>query len=314
MNKKNVVIFGGGNGTSLLARALFPFFEIYNLEAIVSVSDSGRSSAKLRDEVGTLPLADILRVICAFSSYDYNLVKELLYRNRFCINKKMKGLNIGSLFLGLATKYTGDVIEVVRELESVLKCVGNVHPATLQKNDLLAKLNTGEIIKGEGEIDRPNSFKKSLIENIWLEPDVNINENAKKSIGKADVIITGPGDLYTSNIASFLAIGTKETIQKSNAKIIYVASNKYTIGGELAPINLSERVRALEKYIGKNVHTILWNNHKHNKEEKDFYKEKKWGFINNDVGEDNRIIVKDFEDIGGGISTQKLGNILNNII
>ncbi len=311
--KKNIVIFGGANGTSLIVRSLKPFVDEYNINAVVSMSDSGRSSAKMRDEVGYLPTADLIRVIYSFSSYDYNLLKELLYKNRFTTHEKLNNFNIGALFLGLAGKYTDDLVATIRAMEEVLKCVGKVFPATLDMTDLNVELESGRTIKGEGEIDDPEGLRDSTIKRAWLERDGKLFDGAKEVIENADIIVTGPGDLYTSSIASLLAKGTKEAIELSGAPIIYVAGNKYTANGEFAPIKLSERISALENYLPKKVNNIIYNSHIPAGEEKGLYNKKHWGILENDM-EEERVNVSDFERKGGGISTKKLGKILKDII
>lgn len=310
---KNVVVFGGANGTSLVLRALKPHVHEVKLSAVVSMSDSGRSSAKMRDEVGALPSADILRVLLALSQYDYETIKELLYARRLQGHEKLSGFNIGTLFIGLASQYTGDIVAVIRALEEVLQCVGTVYPATLDHTHLNVRLDTGALIHGEGMIDDPALPRGPTITEAWLDPGGALYSGAKLAIEAADYILIGPGDLYTSNIASFLARGTKESITHTRAKLLFIAGNKYTTDGEFAPITLSARVAALEQYLPRPVDVIFYNDHAPTKEETMRYQKESWGLIENDFI-DPRVRVLDFEAAGGGLSEEKLGSILMNYI
>lgn len=316
---KNIVTFGGANGTGLVMRGLKRYRDQYNLSAIVSMSDSGRSSGKIREEIGSLPPADILRVLLSMSTrYEYDLLKELFYSKRFTGDDKLERLNIGSLLIALTSQYLdGDILTVIRNLERIFETAGNVYPACLDQTHINVQLQSGKTIHGEGNIDEPGAIDRTdLIEKIWLEPSGNIYKEAAAALRKADVIITGPGDLYTSNITAILPNGAKEAIAESNAKIIYVAGNKFTIDGEPAPTSLSARVRALEQYLPRKVDAIFYDSHKLSEKEKTYYQEKHWGLLDFDVEQlaGYLVVGKDIEEDGGGIDTSKLGDVLYDII
>ncbi len=317
MKKKKVVIFGGANGTGLSVRGLKTYADILDVTAIVSMSDSGRSSGKVRDELGELPPADVLRVIIAGSLYDYSLLKELFYKKRFTSDQKIAGLNIGTLLIALGAKYTGNIISITQDLAEMLQCQVQVFPATLTLTELHARLDSGVELHSEGSIDSPEQdCTGQKIEEVWLDPTGPMYGPAVEAIKEADVIITGPGDLYTSNIAAMLAEGTYEAIAQSKAKIVYIAGNKYTINGEPAPRSLSKRVLALEAYLPRPVDVILYNTHELGHSETETYHARNWGLIDFDVHNitDRRVIGVEIERKGGGIDPEKLGNALMQIM
>ncbi|MBT4153352.1 MAG: YvcK family protein [Candidatus Magasanikbacteria bacterium] len=317
MKKKKVVIFGGANGTGLSVRGLKKHADVLDITAVVSMSDSGRSSGKVRDELGELPPADVLRVIIAGSSYEYYLLKEIFYTKRFTTDKKIAGLNIGTLLIALGAKYTGDIVPIIQDLSEMLECQVQVLPATLTLTELHARLDDGRELHSEGDIDCPQEdCGEHLIEKVWLDPTGPMYSGAVQAVKDADVIITGPGDLYSSNIASILAEGTMQAIEQSHAKLVYIAGNKYSINGEPAPRSLSERVSALEKYLPRPVDVVLYNTHELGHVEKEKYAARNWGLLDFDVHNitDRRVIGVEIERKGGGIDPDKLGNALMQIM
>ena len=311
-----VVVFGGANGTSLVLLGLKEYQDIH-LSAVVSMSDSGRSSRIVREELKQLPVADILRVLMALSKYDFDLLKEIFYKKRFETEDKLNGLNIGSLMIALSANYCGDLVSTIDALGKIFEIHGKVFPATLDMTDLNVELSDGTQIHGEGEIDEPHNRKEGLlIQRAWLERSGRLYDGAKKAITSADVIVIGPGDLYTSNIASLLADGTYQAIAQSHAKILYFAGNKYSLSGEYAPQNLSARVEALEKYLPRKLDVVVYNDHILSQDEQSHYEEKEWGVLSFDVENlpSHRVFGFDVEKSGGGIDHHALGKRLYDII
>jgi len=313
---KQVVVMGGANGPSLVLRGLRQFPDEYALTAIISMSDSGRSAGKVRQELGQLPPADILRVLLALSAYDYKTMMKLLYTERFETPEKLAGLNIGSALIALLSQYTGDPLAVVQELSRLLACQGTVLPATLTLTDLVVECANGEVIRGEGNIDEPAAGCDSPIVSAYLDPPGALLPAAHDAIVAADYIIIGPGDLYTSNIAALLATGTRDAIHQSAARLIYVAENKYTIGGEPAPQTLSARVRALETYLPRAVDAIIFDSHKLSAAEQAHYAKKRWGLVTYDVNRlpDAEVLLHDIELPGGGLDPLKIGHAIHSFI
>jgi len=314
--KKNVVVFGGGNGSAIALISLKQNIERFNISAVISMSDSGGSSGRLRREFGVLPPGDIMRAVLALSIYDYSLLKKIFYRNRFSKIGKLHQHNLGNLFLALGAQYAGSFLKVVRALEESIEAVGIVHPVALKSSDLVAKLINGKIVKTEAKIDQPDYDRSLRIKSVCLEPQVKANPEAIKAILAADCLVLSSGSLYTSVIATLLPLGIKEAINKSQAKIVFVAGNAYHIYGETGPTNLSEIIIELEQYLPRPVDYVLYNNHKLNKDEQAHYKKKTWGVIKNDSKKiiDHNIVSFDFSRVDGGLCSIKLGKKLKEII
>ncbi len=314
--KKNIVVFGGGNGSAIALISLKQNLEQYNISAVISMSDSGGSSGRLRKELGVLPPGDIMRAVLAMSVYDYSLLKNIFYRNRFSKIGKLHEHNLGNLFLAFSSQYCGSFLKAVRALEESVQAVGVVYPATLKSSDLVVTLTNGKIIKTEAKIDKPNYNRNLRIKSAFLEPKVKADVGAIKTILSADYIILSSGSLYTSVIATLLPVGIKEAIAKSKAKIIFVAGNAYHLYGETGPNNLSEIIAELEMYLPRPIDVVLYNNHKLNSEEKAYYNKKTWGVIKNDSNKiiGRNIISFDFSKNYGGLSSIKLARKLKELL
>ncbi|PIZ96211.1 MAG: hypothetical protein COX80_01980 [Candidatus Magasanikbacteria bacterium CG_4_10_14_0_2_um_filter_33_14] len=309
---KNVVTIGGGNGTAITVNALKKFISQINLSVVVGMSDSGGSSGRLRKEFGVLPPGDIMRAVLSLSPYDYLLLKKIFYKNRFNNLEKLEGHNLGNLFLTLTSQY-GDFMSALRAFEQSVESMAHVYPNTLEINNLVAELENGDIIFGENEIDEPNYDRDLKIKKVWSEKENSkespeIYVETKQALEKADYIFLGPGDLYTSIIATTLPKGFKETIEKSKAKIIYIFGNIRHLDGETGPKTFSEAVLALESYLGRKIDLVIYDNHKLNQDEKKKYKIRGWELVPCDKENllDNEIWEVDFEKAGGGLAPDKL--------
>ncbi|PIT86602.1 MAG: hypothetical protein COU33_02245, partial [Candidatus Magasanikbacteria bacterium CG10_big_fil_rev_8_21_14_0_10_43_6] len=196
MKKKNVVVFGGGNGSATTLRALKIQKEQYNISAVITMSDSGGSSGRLRKEFDTLPAGDIMRAVLALSPHGYKgVLRKMFYKNRFNDVGKLSGHNLGNLFLIFAAQYTGDFVHAVRAFEQALDTTGTVYPASLFPSDLVAELSDGSIIYGEATLDEPTYDRALTIQKLWAEPAVLAYPGAIEAIIQADHILIGPGSL-----------------------------------------------------------------------------------------------------------------------
>lgn len=316
IKKKKIVVVGGGNGSAISIRALKQYADIFDISAVISMSDSGGSSGRLREEFKTLPPGDILRAVLAMSKYDYKILKQIFYINRFAGVGKLDNHNLGNLFIILSEKYGGDFIQAIRALEQSVEAIGHVFPATLNKTDLIAELSNGKIVRQEAKIDRPNYDKNLKIKKVWLEPDGKIDSNAKQAIDRADAIILGPGSLYCSIVAALLPVGIKEAIAGSKAKLIYIAGNAYETNGETGPEKLSDFVVELQKYLPRRIDAVVFNDIKLSKKQRQLYKERKWAQIEKDSKNLSgyKLIGADFMDKEGLLDSEKLGIILKKII
>lgn len=315
--KKKVVIIGGGNGSAIITQALMQNLDLFEIATVVSMSDSGGSSGRLRAEFNTLPPGDILRAVLAMSTIcEYKKLKRIFNQIRFKEVGQLTDHNLGNLFLVLSAKCTGDYLQAVRALEQAVEAVGHVYPVTLARTDLVVALQNGAIIKTEGLIDRPNYDRNLKISRAWLEPAGRIYQGAKEVIEQADYIFLGLGSLYCSVVAALLPAGVKESVARSSAKLIYVAGNGYELAGETGPTKLSDFIRQLEQYLPRKLDYIVYDNVVLNQAQREKYKRKKWGLIEFDRANlvDDNIVAGDYEKEDGGLSKEKLGEILKKIV
>lgn len=317
MSKKKVVVIGGGNGSAICLEGLKKFANKFAISAVISMSDSGGSSGKLRKEFNTLPPGDIMRAILSLSKYDYTMLRQIFYKPRFSGVGKLDNHNLGNLFLTLISQYAGNFLHALEALSQSVEAQGKVYPVTLENANLVAELDNGDIIKTEAFIDSPSYNRGLKIKRVWLEPNCQAYVEAQKAIEYADCIILSPGSLYTSLIATLLPKGIKEAVKKNRkAKIIYVAGSAYRLDGETGPERLSDFVLQMEKYLPRKIDLVIHNNHKLNKKQKTVYKAKNWGVFVFDKEnlKDKKVKSLDFEAGEGGLSSVKLGVILKSVL
>ncbi len=316
MKKINVVVIGGGNGSAICLEGLKKYPDL-DISVVISMSDSGGSSGKLRKEFNTLPPGDIMRAVLSLSRYDYKMLRQIFYKPRFKNVGKLDSHNLGNLFLTLTSQYSGNFLFALEALLQSVEAMGKVYPVTMDNVDLVAELQNGDIIRTEGFIDSPSYNRGLKIKKVWLEPSCKAYTEAEKAIEAADFVILSPGSLYTSLIATLLPIGIKEAIEKNKkAKIIYVAGSAYRLDGETGPERLSDFVRQLEKYLPRRIDLVIYNKHDLTKKQKQVYKEKNWGLFEFDEynlkGTETKVF--DLESADGGLSPEKLSLMLKKII
>jgi len=244
---KKVVVIGGGTGTFVVLSALknYPV----ELTAIVSMADDGGSTGMLRDQYGVLPPGDARRALVALSESSETLRELFNYRFQ---KGSLAGHSFGNIFLSALEQLKGNFGAAVKEASRVLNVKGRVLPVTLSNVRLFAELADGKILKGETNIDIPRTKVRAKIKKVWLSPAAKINSEAKEAITRADLIVVGPGDLYTSLIPNLLVRGVPEAIKKSKAKKVFVC-NLMTKFGETHGFHAENFVEEIEKYLGKNV-------------------------------------------------------------
>jgi uncharacterized cofD-like protein len=253
-----VVVIGGGTGLSNLLQGL----KVYTnkITAVVTVGDDGGSSGRLREELGVLPPGDIRNCITALADED-KLVTEL-FRYRFEQGKGLEGHSFGNLFLTAIFDIThGDMIEAVRVASRVLNSCGQVIPSTLNHITLVGKMSDGREIRGESSITKAGGH----IDSLYLEPPGNATPSAIEAIIGADLIVIGPGSLYTSIIPNLLVKGISEAIKQSQARKVYVC-NVMTQPGETVNYSVADHIQALLEHsntpvngANKLVQTVLVN-------------------------------------------------------
>ena len=249
-----IVAVGGGTGLSMLLRGIKKYTN--NITAIVTVGDDGGSSGRLREEMGILPPGDIRNCIAALGD-DEGLITEL-FQYRFKMGEGLEGHSFGNLFLTALCSITGDMVRAVKESSKVLNIRGVVLPATLDDMKLAAEFEDGRIIHGESNIPEAGGKIKTL----FTEPsDCKALPEAIAAIKEADLIILGPGSLYTSVIPNLLVSGIAEAIVQAKARKIYVC-NIMTQPGETTDYSVASHINALIKHAGnkKIVDAVLVNN------------------------------------------------------
>lgn len=275
---KKIVVIGGGTGTFTVLAGLKKYTR--DISAIVAMSDSGGSTGRLRDELGVLPPGDIRACLVALA--DSEGLLRRLFNYRFREGSGLAGHSFGNLFLTALEKLTGNFEKAVEQAAKVLNIEGEVIPVTVQSTHLCARLENGEVVKGETNIDRPLHDARLRVDKIWLQPKVKANPRALQAIKKAGLIIIGPGDLYTSVAPNLLVAGIAGALRKSRAKKVYVC-NLMTKFGEANDFRVHDFVEVIEKYLGKNVlDYIIFNSVKFPKDLLRHYaKEKKFPVLFN---------------------------------
>lgn len=247
-NKANIVVIGGGTGQSIFLRGLKKI--THNITAIVTVADDGGGSGVLRSDLGMLPPGDIRNCLLALANIEPTMEEVMQYRFE---EGNLKGQSFGNLFLAAMNGLYGNFEIAVYKLSEIFNITGRVLPVTLESIDLIAKLNNGNIIKGESKIPREVRKQKSEIEEVYLEPkDVKPLNDVINSIYEADYIIMGPGSLYTSIIPNLLVEGIVEAIKGSNAIKIYIP-NVMTQPGETDGYNVLNHIEAINKHTKENL-------------------------------------------------------------
>lgn len=243
-NKRtNIVVIGGGTGLSTLLRGLkkHPF----DITAIVTVADDGGSSGRLRDDYDIPPPGDIRNVIAALS--DAEPLVEQMFQYRFSQSVDLGGHSLGNLMLTALTDITGDFSHAIAEMSKVLKVHGKVIPAANKKINLFAELVDGSIIAGESKI--PGSYLP--IKRVFLEPkEVKPLPEAIRAIHAADIILVGPGSLYTSIIPNLLVEDIGKALVEAKGRKIYIC-NLMTQKGETIKYSASDHVQAIYDHVGK---------------------------------------------------------------
>jgi len=270
---QRLVALGGGTGLSTLLAGLKELVGkndgrvwIENLSAIVTVSDDGGSSGRLRDELQMLPPGDIRNCIVALSE-DSSLLSRL-FRYRFRGDGELGGHSFGNLFLAALTEVTGDFTEAVRLSSEVLASKGHIYPATISDVHLVAELEDGSVVHGETQI----SASKTPIRQLRLEPEQCLPlPQVLKALRTADVITVGPGSLFTSILPNLLVAQVARVIGKSPATKIFI-SNLMTQPGETDGFTARQHLETVKNYAPE-IHFdfVVVNNRRISKEQAALY-------------------------------------------
>jgi len=240
-----VVCIGGGTGLSTLLRGLKKVTS--NITAIVTVSDDGGGSGVLRGELGMPPPGDIRNCLQALSNAEPTIEKLLAYRFN---SGSLKGQSFGNLFLAAINGISESFDKAVTKMGEVLSITGQVLPVTTEDVHLWAEFEDGSMVVGESKIAAAKARKRSRIRRVQLAPgSANALPECIEAIGKAELIVLGPGSLYTSVIPNLLVNGIVDAITHSDAVKLYIC-NIMTEPGETDGYSVSEHVRELFKHAG----------------------------------------------------------------
>ncbi len=249
-----VVAIGGGHGLATLLRGIKNYTR--NLTAVVTVADDGGSSGRLRESLGILPPGDIRNCLAALSNDEAMLTQ--LFQYRFSGEPGLDGHSFGNLFITALSDITGSFEEAVAESGRVLSVSGRVLPSTLHNVKLIADIQLPDVvneIRVEGESNIPEAAGR--VRRVWLEPNnAPAFPPALKAILNADLIVIGPGSLYTSLLPNLLVRDLLSAIQSSRAIKIFVC-NVATQTGETDEYSCYDHVRALEEHIGEDLFDVV---------------------------------------------------------
>lgn len=236
-----IVIIGGGTGLPVLLRGL----KKYDLDitAIVTVADDGGSSGRLRNEMQIPPPGDIRNVLAALS--DVEPLVEEMFQHRFKTANELSGHSLGNLILAAMTSITGNFSHAIQEMSRVLNVRGKVLPAANRSVILNAEMDDGSIVSGESKI--PYSGKR--IRRVYLDPkDVQPLPETIQEIRQADLIVIGPGSLYTSILPNLLVEDLGKEVSKAKAKKVYIC-NLMTQAGETLNFTASDHIKAIYDHL-----------------------------------------------------------------
>jgi len=240
-----VVCLGGGTGISTLLRGLKKITK--NITAIVTVSDDGGGSGVLRDELGMPPPGDIRNCMQALSNAEPTI--EMLMDYRF-ESGSLEGQSFGNLFLAAINGISDSFDKACLKMGEVLSITGRVLPVTIEDIHLWAHFEDGSMVVGESKIAAAKNERHSRIKRVELAPlDAEVLPECVKAIDEADLIVLGPGSLYTSIIPNLLIGGVVEALQKSDALKLYVC-NIMTQPGETDGYSVSEHIREMFNHSG----------------------------------------------------------------
>jgi len=252
-----VVVIGGGTGSSAVLRGLKKYTN--EVSAVVTMFDSGGSSGLLQSEFGYPPLGDLRQCLLGLSE-DNETTRALrdLLGFRFQQESSLHGHSLGNLLLAALTTIGKDLELAIEEMSRLLRINGQVIPVSLERADLCAELKDGQLLRGESSIDLRGQ-SNPRIDRVFLDPNVRANPQAIRAIRQADLVILGPGDLYTSIIPNLLADGIPEALAETKATRVYVC-NLMTKLGETDDFKSSDFVREINRYmLGSSLDWALIN-------------------------------------------------------
>ena len=256
--QERIVTIGGGTGSFTMLSELKKVAT--RLWAIVTMTDSGGSSRRLMDEFGRpLPLGDLRQALVALSRSSKLWGDIFSYRFPDGPNGMVGGHSLGNLILhALEDQNGGDLLGALDDAAELLNAAGQVIPVTLDQATLCAELSDGTVVQRETAIDRPGDRPVLPIRRVFIEPSVRASSRARKALERADKVLIGPGDLFTSVIPCLLVEGVTDALRSCDGELIYIC-NVMTKHGETDGFAASDFVRAIHHYLGRRVDTVVVN-------------------------------------------------------
>ncbi|MDO4773133.1 MAG: uridine diphosphate-N-acetylglucosamine-binding protein YvcK [Bacillota bacterium] len=254
-NDIKILVIGGGSGISVILRGIKKISK--NISAVVTVADDGGSSGILRKDMGMLPPGDIRNCILALSKTEEFMEKLMQHRFK---DEKLSPHNLGNLLIAALVEMTGSFEAALSHMHDIFAVTGRVLPVSLEDISIVAELEDDSIVQGESKIPYEVIKKNSKIRRIRIVPEnAEIFEEVPKAIAYSDIIMIGPGSLYTSILPNLLVKGVSEGIRNSRAKVVY-CGNLLSQPGETSGMKIEEHVFEIEKHVGARLFdTILVN-------------------------------------------------------
>lgn len=255
MTKKHIVCLGGGNA---MPKAVLSELKKYpvKISVICAMLDSGGSAGRLRKDYKITSPGDIRRAFLALANT--SPVIENLFNYRF-EGGDLKGHNFANLFITALELSTNDFEETTQAIKKILNIEHEVLPVTLDNSQVYAILENGKVIKGETNIDIPRHNPNLKIKKIYLVPKAKAYPRAIEAIKEANLIVIGPGDLYSSLAQILLTEGICQAIKKSKAKKVYIC-NLMTKKGETNNFSVLDFTKEIERYLGSKLNYVIYNN------------------------------------------------------
>ncbi len=252
----NIVALGGGTGLSVILRGLKEVSS--NITAIVTVADDGGGSGVLREDLGMLPPGDVRNCILALANKEPILQDLFQYRFK---EGRLSGQNFGNLMIAAMVGISDNFESAIKKISDIFAITGEVFPVSEENLTLYARLCDGAMVAGESNIPYEAMKRKATIEHIWIEPsDAKTSDVVLDRIAKADVIVLGPGSLYTSIIPNLLIPDITRALNASKAQTFYI-SNLMTQPGETDGLTSGEHLRKLLMHSGlRKVDYLIANN------------------------------------------------------
>lgn len=293
-NPKNIVVICGGSGGYQVLTGLRQYHDVIP-HAVVTMADDGGSTGLLRSTMGALPPGDVRRALVALSE------SEEIWRQLFAYRfdeKTASNHNLGNLIIAGLEKITGNFEGAIKVASDLLQVRGTVNPVTLSDVALCVTYANGKEVCGESAVDKAIHETDSPIVGAHLKPAGILNPKARNAILKADLVVIGPGDLYTSLVPALLVKGVRHALSETSAKKVYI-SNLMTKRGETDGYDVQKFVDVIARYIGsENINCVIYNTKKPSVEALEKYKlEEKAEFVRFDPQSATRGISYRGEDV-----------------